>query len=55
VELTEKLKEVMSDHNVFDTDEGQRHRLYVLGKLNELMQRWIVRVSTEKVRRNLGG
>ena len=50
MELTEKLSEVMRGHNMFDTDEGQRHRLYVLGKLNELMKRWIVGVSVEKVR-----
>ncbi len=51
--MTEKLSEVMRGHNVFDTEEGQAHRLYVLGKLNELMQRWIIRVSVDKVREDV--
>ncbi len=34
---------------MFDTKEGQEHRILVLGKLNELMKRWIVHTSVEKV------
>ena len=33
---------------MFDTPEGRDHRLLVLGRLNELMKRWIVQVSIEK-------
>lgn len=40
----------MREHNMFDTDEGQQHRLLILGKLNELMKKWVVQVSVEKVR-----
>lgn len=40
----------MKDHNMFDSEQGQTHRLLILGKLNELMKRWIVQVSIEKVR-----
>lgn len=40
----------MKSHNMFDTDDGQAHRLFVLGKLNELMKKWVVQVSLEKVR-----
>ncbi len=49
-EWTEKLVEYMKQHNMFDTDEGQTQRLLILGKLNELMKKWIVKVSLEKVR-----
>lgn len=51
VEWTGKLVEYMREHNMFDTEEGQSHRLLILGKLNELMARWIVQVSMEKVRK----
>ena len=37
---------------MFDTEEGKQHRLLVLGRLNELMKRWIVQVSMEKVGSN---
>ena len=33
---------------MFDTAAGRDHRLLVLGRLNELMKRWIIQVSTEK-------
>lgn len=33
---------------MFDTHEGQEHRLLVLGRLNELMKKWIKQVSKEK-------
>ena len=33
---------------MFDTAEGRDHRLLVLGRLNELMKRWIIQVSIEK-------
>lgn len=33
---------------MFDTREGREHRLLVLGRLNELMKRWIIQVSKEK-------
>lgn len=33
---------------MFDTHEGQEHRLLVLGRLNELMKRWIIQTSIEK-------
>lgn len=33
---------------MFDTAEGRDHRLLVLGRLNQLMKRWIVQVSIEK-------
>jgi len=37
---------------MYDTKEGQEHRLLVLGRLNELMKRWIIEVSIEKVSTN---
>jgi poly(A) polymerase Pap1 len=40
----------MKEHNMFDSEEGQQHRLLILGKLNELMKKWVVQVSKEKVR-----
>lgn len=45
------LVEYMKQHNMFDTEEGLRQRLLILGKLNELMKKWIVQVSKEKVRK----
>lgn len=42
----------MKEHNMFDTEEGQQHRLLILGKLNELMKKWVVKVSIEKVRQS---
>lgn len=48
-EWTVKLVEYMREHNMFDTEEGQIHRQLILGKLNELMKKWIVQVSMEKV------
>lgn len=44
----------MKGHNMFDTDDGLTHRLFVLGKLNELMKKWIVQVSLEKVKHRAG-
>lgn len=49
VEWTDKLVEYMKEHNMFDTEEGKKHRLLILGKLNELMKNWIIKVSIEKV------
>lgn len=49
IEWTEKLVEYMKEHNMFDTDEGLDHRVVILGKLNQLMKKWIVQVSKEKV------
>ena len=49
LDLTEKLVGCMKEHNMFDTEEGQSHRLLILGKLNELMKKWIIQVSLEKV------
>ena len=46
--LTDKLIECLESFDMFDTSEGQSHRLLVLGRLNELMKRWIVQVSIEK-------
>ncbi len=34
---------------MFDSREGEAHRLLVLGRLNELMKRWVSQVSIEKV------
>ncbi len=34
---------------MFDTREGEAHRILVLGRLNELMKRWVTQVSIEKV------
>lgn len=34
---------------MFDTEEGLRQRLLILGKLNELMKKWVLQVSIEKV------
>lgn len=34
---------------MFDTEEGLQQRLLILGKLNELMKRWVLQVSLEKV------
>lgn len=45
---TEDLVECLRGHGMFDTEEGKQHRLLVLGRLNELMKRWIVQVSMEK-------
>ena len=42
--------EYMKGHNMFDTEEGQGHRLLVLGKLYELTKKWIFDISIEKVR-----
>ncbi len=47
--MTDKLIEYMKEHDMFDTDEGQKHRRFILGKLNELMIKWIGQVSIEKV------
>lgn len=46
----------MRVHDMFDTAEGQGHRMLILGQLNELMMKWILQVSMEKVSpgRNVG-
>lgn len=54
VEWTDKLVEYMKEHNMFDTEEGKKHRLLILGKLNELMKNWIIKVSIEKVSEECG-
>ena len=41
--------EVLKEHNMFDTQEGRDQRLLILGKLNQLMKKWIIQVSLEKV------
>ena len=46
--ITDKLVECLESFGMFDTCEGQEHRLLVLGRLNELVKRWIVQVSKEK-------
>lgn len=46
--MTDKLVECLESFNMFDTREGQEHRLLVLGRLNQLMKRWIIQVSQEK-------
>ena len=46
--FTEKLVECLGSFDMFDTNEGQDHRLLVLGRLNELMKRWIIQVSNKK-------
>ena len=48
VVLTDKLVECLESFDMFDTAEGKDHRLLVLGRLNELMKRWIIQVSQEK-------
>lgn len=45
---TAALRECLEEHGVFDTKEGRDHRLLVLGRLNELMKKWIIQVSIEK-------
>ena len=47
--LTTRLEECLKGHGMFDTKDGQEHRILVLGKLNELMKRWILQASMEKV------
>ncbi len=34
---------------MFDTRVGEAHRLLVLGRLNELMKRWVTQISIDKV------
>ena len=53
MDRTQRLVEYMKQHNMFDTDDGLRQRLLILGKLNELMKKWIVQVSIEKVSRDV--
>lgn len=53
LEWTENLVQYMREHNMFDTEEGQAQRLLILGKLYELMKKWIVKISIEKVRINV--
>ena len=58
--LTDKLIECLESFDMFDTSEGKDHRLLVLGRLNELMKRWIIQVSkdkgmTEEEAREVGG
>ena len=48
IKLTESLTATLQKYGVFDTEEGQAHRLLVLGKLNELMKKWMIDVSIEK-------
>lgn len=47
--LASLLEECLRARSMFDTKEGQEHRILVLGRLNELMKRWIVQTSMEKV------
>lgn len=47
--MTEALEECLKEHDMFDSREGEAHRLLVLGRLNELMKRWVTQVSIEKV------
>ncbi len=47
--LTVQLTDCLQTHGMFDTKDGQEHRILVLGKLNELMKRWILQASMEKV------
>ena len=58
--LSDKLVEYLESFDMFDTSEGKDHRLLVLGRLNELMKRWIIQVSkdkgmTEEEAREVGG
>ncbi|KAL5463445.1 hypothetical protein EMCRGX_G032340 [Ephydatia muelleri] len=48
VKLTKELVECLERYDMFDTKEGHEHRLLVLGKLNELVRRWIYQISIEK-------
>lgn len=48
IALTEQLVQCLEKHNMYDSNEGQEHRLLVLGQLNELMEKWIYDVSIEK-------
>ena len=47
--MSEALEDCLKGHDMFDTSEGRAHRLLVLGRLNELMKRWVTQVSLEKV------
>lgn len=53
LEQTKRLVEYMREHSVFDTEEGRQHRLLILGKLSELMKKWLFQVGIEKVRYEL--
>ena len=48
--MTDRLEDCLKEHGMFDSKENQDHRLLVLGRLNELMKRWITQVSLEKVK-----
>ncbi|XP_003386526.1 PREDICTED: poly(A) polymerase type 3-like [Amphimedon queenslandica] len=48
IKLTNLLEACLQKYGVFDTPEGQKHRLLVLGKLNELVKKWIIDISKEK-------
>ncbi|NXU50685.1 PAPOG polymerase, partial [Turnix velox] len=45
---TQKLIEAMRPFGVFEDEEEQKHRLVVLGKLNELVKEWISELCESK-------
>ncbi|XP_076463451.1 poly(A) polymerase beta-like [Babylonia areolata] len=48
VELTDKLKESMIPHGVFESEAELHHRMEVLARINELVREWIKDVSRNK-------
>ncbi|XP_064402827.1 poly(A) polymerase type 3-like isoform X2 [Halichondria panicea] len=46
--LTHALEECLRSADMFDTRVGEAHRLLVLGRLNELMKRWVTQISIDK-------
>lgn len=52
LELTRQLTDGLQPFNVFDTEEGMAHRLVVLGKLNDMVQKWVYDISIAKVGRS---
>lgn len=48
LELTEKLKEAMIPHDVFESEAELHHRMEVLACINELVREWIKDVSRTK-------
>lgn len=49
LERTAQLEKCLRSFELFEDDEQMQHRIYVLGKIHALVQRWVKEISEKKV------
>lgn len=49
IQATVELEECLRSFDLFESDQEMTHRMQVLAKINELVQKWIGEVSAKKL------